>query len=167
MINSHFTETYLDEPFTYEKKEGETLENWIVDERPYCDEELKKNIMGSETCAWEYGNEEVYPHYEYTLPPELLMYGDKMWNNDILPFGENYEEELTRILLGFRTKEFLNVFACLGGALLPRKGKKYILENIKKDREYLLETKNILSETEGRLAKIYEKCIGEALEEFN
>ncbi len=167
MINSHFPEAYVDIDFTHERTNKEdTVGDWKIDERPFSDDELKKNIMGSEMCAWEYGNEKEYPHYSYTLPSEILIYGDKMWNNEYFTLDEEYEKALTRILLGFESPEELNVFTCLGGALLPRKNEKCIPSKIKKDKAYLLETKNALSEMKGRLAKIYIECIEEALEKM-
>lgn len=167
MINSHFPEAYVDIDFTRERANREdTIGDWKIDERPYSDEELKNNIIGSEMCAWEYGNEKDYPHYSYTLPSEILIYGDKMWNNEYFTIDEEYEKALTRILLGFTCPDDLNVFACLGGALLPRKTGKCFPDKITKDKSYLLDTKNALSEMKGRLAKVYEECIEEALEKI-
>ncbi|MBQ2940873.1 MAG: family 20 glycosylhydrolase [Clostridia bacterium] len=167
MINSHFPEAYVDIDYAHERANKEdTVGNWKIDERPYSDEELKENIIGSEMCAWEYGNEKDYPHYSYTLPSEFLIYGDKMWNNECFSIDEDYEKALTKILLGFTSPDDLNVFTCLGGAILSRKNEKCITSKITKDKAFLIETKNALSERHSRLARIYSECIEEALEKI-
>ena len=101
-----------------------------------------------------------------TATKRMLIYGDKMWNNEYFTIDEEYEKALTRILLGFTCPDDLNVFACLGGALLPRKTGKCFPDKITKDKAYLLDTKNSLSEMKGRLAKVYEECIEEAIEKL-
>lgn len=116
LINSHYPETYIDEP-SYINDEG--IRTWRWDERPRCDEKNRKNVLGGELCAWNYGDPNPkFLFHDRRLPVTLALMGDKLWNGDVLPYGEEYEQALTKTVLGAETPEGLNIFAGIG-ALIP------------------------------------------------
>lgn len=117
LINSHYTETYVDfESYMTPEKLG----TWRWDERPECDGKYKKNIIGSEVCAWEYGNQKDYPHYSYSLPSAIVMMANKLWNGEKDEFISEDAAAITRTLLGARVPQGFNVFKAIGDILPPR-----------------------------------------------
>jgi hypothetical protein len=120
VINSRYQDTYLDiESYLTEK----TIREWRWDIRPECDLALSGNILGSELCCWEYGNEKFYPHYWTSLPSGIFLMADKLWNGDQLPYAREYSEALTRAVLGVGIPEHFNIWNCFGGLIPPRTGK--------------------------------------------
>ncbi len=118
VINSYYPETYFD---LEEYMSSKTLLDWHWQKRPVCDTELTKNIIGSELSAWEYGNIKDYPHYELSLPSAVFLFADKLWNGMDLEYTEEYSKALTKAILGADMPENLDVFACIGDILPPRK----------------------------------------------
>ena len=120
VINSRYQDTYLDiESYLTEK----TIREWRWDIRPECELALSGNILGSELCCWEYGNEKFYPHYWTSLPSGIFLMADKLWNGDQLPYAREYSEALTRAVLGIGIPEHFNIWNCFGGLIPPRTGK--------------------------------------------
>jgi len=116
-INSYFPETYFD---CDEYMSEDTIRDWQPHNRPYSHPKYKNKIIGSEACAWEYGNYAEYSHYDRTLAPAVVLMADKLWCGDDLPFGEEYEKALTKIILGISAKYGINIFKCMGTLLPPR-----------------------------------------------
>lgn len=162
IINSHYPDTYVHiEDYTTSAR----LKDWLWDNSPESDPALKGNIIGSELCAWEYGNkEERYAHYAYSLPSEIVLMGDKLWNKDVLPYSSEYEEAVTKSVLGPEIPCGLNVFKCLGDLIPPRSPQKAHVEKITCDREYLEATAAKLDALKNnQRAEIYKDCILYAL----
>jgi len=116
IVNSHYPETYIDEtPYINDEK----IRTWRWDERPKCSEENRKNVLGGELCAWNYGDPNPkFLFHDRRLPVTLALMGDKLWNGDGLPYGEEYSKALTRNVLGAETPEGLDIFPFIG-ALIP------------------------------------------------
>ena len=139
VINSRYQDTYIDiESYISEK----TLKDWRWDRRPECDSALAENILGSELCCWEYGNEPLYPHYWTSLPSGIFMMADKLWNGDDLFYSRQYAEALTRAVLGVGVPENFNIWNCFGGLIPPRTGKINIYKSAtarQPEKEYVLQ----------------------------
>ena len=117
VVNSRYQDTYIDvESYLSEEK----LRDWRWDLRPECDPELAGNILGTELCCWEYGNEAEYPHYWTSLPSGIFLMADKLWNGDELPDSKPYSQALTRAVLGVGVPEDLLLWECFGGRIPPR-----------------------------------------------
>lgn len=115
VINSYYPDTYT---FTGEPiiMTSESLRDWHWDRRPDCEEQYRDRILGSELCVWGYTS---CRYMNWYLPPTIVMMGDKLWNNEVLEYTEEYCRQLTRVLLGASTPEGLNVFAAIGDVLPP------------------------------------------------
>lgn len=163
-INSHYPNTYVDiEKYANPQK----LASWRWDTVP---EEYRDQIIGSEVCAWEYGNRAEYTHYDYSLPSAIVLFGEKFWDGKTEGFGKEAEIAVTRAVLGAATPEGFNVFEAIG-SIMPRKKEnsqaQYVpcyLENVTADEAKLDEIIKILSDrslfTDGdRLrAGFYKEC---------
>lgn len=141
VINSHFPETYVD---LDEYMSQQTIADWRWDKRPECDDELAQNILGTEVCAWEYGNFPEYEHYDRTLAPNVVIMGDKLWNGTDLVFDEEYEKSLTRAVLGADTPKGLNIFKCFGSIIPPRSKDLAYYDKIKASKAEIEETLALL-----------------------
>ena len=140
VINSRYQDTYIDvESYLSEEK----LRDWRWDLRPECDPALAGNILGSELCCWEYGNEPLYPHYWTSLPSGIFLMADKLWNGDDLPHSREYAVALTRAVLGAGVPEDFNLWPCFGSLIPPRTNKFNIYEETAtataEERAYALE----------------------------
>ena len=100
--------------------------------------EAEDKIIGSEFCAWEYGNKEKCSHYEYTFAPSVVVMADKLWNGDKLNFTDEYQKAVTKALLGCLTPDDLNLFKCFGAVIPPKDDSLAYFENIKCDKAEFL-----------------------------
>lgn len=117
VINSYYPNTYVDiERYATPQKIAE----WRWDEIPEVSDEYKAQIVGSELCAWEYGNKEHYSHYDYSLPSAIVLFGDKLWYGHKKAYGVNNGISITRAVLGSATPEGLNVFEATG-SIIPKR----------------------------------------------
>lgn len=118
IINSYYPQTYVDID-SYMNPEKLSVWHWTND--PECEPDLAGGIVGSELCAWEYGNVSEYPHYTLTLPPAFFLFGDKLWNGEKMEYTAAYRADLTRAIFGAGVPDGLDVFAAVGDVLPPRK----------------------------------------------
>ncbi|MBO5221267.1 MAG: family 20 glycosylhydrolase [Clostridia bacterium] len=162
LINSHYPETYIDEePYINDEK----IRTWRWDERPKCAEKNKKNVLGGELCAWNYGD--VNPKFLFhdrRLPVTLALMGDKLWNGDLLPYGEDYEKALTRTVLGAKTPAELNIFTGIGALIPPCTEAWSYPEKVTCSDDELLAlidtlSKDLFTAGDAFRAKIYRKCL--------
>ena len=163
MINSSYPETYFD----FEKYMSvESLSTWHWQQRPECKPENRHQIIGSEVCAWEYGNEKEYMHYAYTLPSAVALMGDKLWNGELGSYTTAEEIAATKTLLGACVPKDFNVFAAIGSIFPPRDIKTFkhsypekVTISVEKIKEIisLLESKNFKAGDKER-AKQYINC---------
>lgn len=116
-INSYYPDTYVDmENYVSPEKLGQ----WRWDESPEVADEYKGQIIGSEVCAWEYGNRESYAFYDHVLPSCIVLFGNKFWSGKKEVYDKNTALELTRAVLGSRTPDGFDVFEAIGSILPPR-----------------------------------------------
>lgn len=165
VINSQYSETYID----LEKYMNTTdFVAWRHDERPECSPELKGQILGSEVCAWEYGNREKFAHYDHSLPSAIALMGDKLWSGLQRPYGTEEACAMTRLLLGAAAPRGMNVFAAVGDVFPPRSEAKCYPEKITATKEELLQLVQTLGQRERFVgyegfAAVYLDCAKEAL----
>ena len=98
----------------------EKLKSWTPYIKPDQSPAYAAQVIGGETCAWEFGNYEEYPFYGYVTPSVLALFGDKLWGLGERDYGEDYEKALAAFIFG--SEEYRAVFACVGSILPPRKG---------------------------------------------
>lgn len=162
VINSYFRETYVDlECYVNSEK----LKNWDFYISPESDEDVRENIIGSEMCAWEYGNHLRYPHYAYSLPSAIVLMGDKLWNRDSLPYSDRYEELVTRTIMGIESPKGLNIFKCIGDILPPRTDERIYKEKVKCSEDEINSVLETLMDMKNNIrADAYYACIKEGME---
>lgn len=118
MINSQFEETYIDEPVFMQ---SDRLEKWeynkIIDTEEYSD-----SIIGSEACAWEYGNPAYKTKYDRGLASAVYLIADRLWDASPVEYDREYAKKLTDAVLGASTPLELNLFDALGD-LIPNEEK--------------------------------------------
>ena len=162
IVNSYYPEVYVDEEVYMN---DEKIRTWRWDERPKCTEENKKNILGGEMCAWNYGD--VNPKFIFhdrTLPTAIALMGDKLWNGDLLPYGVEYDLALNRTIFGADTPEGLNIFPGMGARIPPRTAAWSYPDRVTCSDDEILAT---IAKLDGGTylagdafrAKIYRKCL--------
>ncbi len=115
VVNAHFQESYLSNK---DYASVNSIKDWKPSKRPVTDEKYHSQILGGEVCAWEYGNEERYRFYRFTLPAPTGMFADRMWNGTVFEYDEEFETALTRAVLGYMCPENLNVYKLIGTIML-------------------------------------------------
>lgn len=162
MINSHYWSTYLDEEHYMSSR---SLSRWRWDEIPETDASVKGQIIGSEVCAWEYGNREVFGHYDYSLPSAIVLAGDKLWNGLKESYGAEAAAGLTKAVLGAAVPEGFNPFEAIGDIYPPRLSEPSYVSSVtcsdKKIREIIdvLSDETLFSGGDRARAEIYKKCV--------
>ena len=166
MINSYSPNTYVD---LEEYMDPSNLCEWMWNEKPEVREENRKQILGGETCAWEYGNVKEYPHYDHSLPSAIMLMGDKFWCSDKITYTEEHEKALTRAVLGEKTPDDFNVFSAIGSIFPPRNDKLCYPDRIKLERNELEKTlvtlcdSSLFSGSDKKRAEAYAKCVKDAI----
>ena len=111
-------------PYTYFDMESylsvEKMKTWTPFTKPDQSEQYAAQILGGETCAWEFGNYEGYPFYGYVTPSVLALFGDKVWGLGEREYDEEYRKALAEFIFG--TEELCDVFDCVGALIPPRRG---------------------------------------------
>ncbi len=158
VVNARYEDTYID---VGEYASAKTLNDWLPTVRPETEEKYHTQILGGEICAWEYGNEESYRFYRFTLPSPLGLFADRLWNGTDRDYDDEYEKALTRAVLGFCCPKNYNVFRSLG-TIMPFAGtdKLGIItektpSNEELDREILGMIPISVSDGYGRFAALY------------
>ncbi len=118
VVNAHFPETYIDEKGY---ANAEKLNDWTPTARPESDAKYHSLILGGECCAWEFGNEERYRFYRFTIHAPLGLFADRLWNSSVVEYDDEYETALTRAILGHTCPTGLNVFKLLGTIMFEAK----------------------------------------------
>ena len=104
---------------------ADSIADWRWDKRPEVEDEYKDGIIGSETCAWDFGNRPNYNFYDRTLASAMIVMADKFWNGDIMTFDEEYEKGMTKAVLGTTAPYGINIFKCFGSVVLPATAEFY------------------------------------------
>ena len=115
VVNAHFSETYLSNK-AYANENS--IRDWTPAKRPVTDEKYRSQILGGEVCAWEFGNEERYRFYRFTLPAPLGMLSDRLWNGSVCEYDDTFKIALTRTVLGYNCPENLNIYKLIGTIML-------------------------------------------------
>ena len=166
MINSYYPNTYVD---LEDYMDPSNLSHWMWNETPEVREENRRQILGGETCAWEYGNLAQYSHYAHSLPSAIMLMGDKFWSSDKIEYTPAHEAALTRAVLGAKIPDGFNVFAAIGSIFPPRNDKLCYPEKIMIGRDQLKQVLDILSDdalfegADSDRAKAYSKCVEDAI----
>ncbi len=111
VVNAFFEYTYIDEA---EYASAEKLKDWTPTKIPESAAKYHANILGGESCAWEFGNEERYRFYRYTIYSPIGLFADRLWNSSVVEYDAEYETALTRAILGQRCPSGFNIFRLLG-----------------------------------------------------
>ncbi len=162
VINSHYPQTYIEEDIYYPEV---PLNTWSPKTYPETRDELKDKILGGWPSAWS-----NYPHFAYTLPSAIAFYADRLWDESVGYYGKDFCISATRLVLGPHTPEKFNVYAALGGYILPRSTPKQetlygYVNKVKIPAQEVLETEKTLRTLakgdgiECELAGIYADCV--------
>lgn len=129
VVNSSFPDAYF---CGKDYASAESLVDWLPTKRPESDEKYHDLILGGEGCAWEFGNEERYRFYRFTLQSPMGLFSDRLWNGTYHAYDKEYESALTKAILGVRCKSGFNIFELIGTIMLPAKTTELaVLENVK------------------------------------
>ena len=79
----------------------------------------KKQVIGCEVCAWEYGNPK-YTHYTYSFLPSTVLLLAKMWDDKNVVYDKAYRLDLTKLILGRDIPNDYDLFELFGSIMPPR-----------------------------------------------
>ncbi len=164
VLNSYYPETYIEGDFY--PNNDETIFQWSPTLTPAHNEAYNGQILGGAPCAWGTGSDTgpVPDHYPWTLPPSILLFGDRLWNHSLCQDRGAFGVAATRWMFGLEVPAGFDVFAAFGGFMQPRRndGVRMWADRIVGD---LQETDAVLAGLEnswtsfGRLAGIYRDSI--------
>ena len=159
LINSHYPETYFDFDH-YMSSSSLSKFDW----RANPENDFPEKIMGSEICAWEYGNKE-YEHYNTSLPFTVFLFGDKLWSGKDLEYTDEYRRFMTRCVLGASTPEGLDLSLIYCDIMPPRLfyNSSFDYTKVTTPVEVLEEMKATLKTVNSVHAPYYIKAIDEVL----
>ncbi len=144
MINSFYPNAYVDEEVYLT---AENLSQWRWDKMPEISEQSRDLIVGSEICAWEYGNRKSFAFYDHSLPSAIVLAGDKLWSGSVQEYDKETEIWVTRAVLGTGVPSGFNVFDAIGNIYPPRSTEKpCYLEKIQCSKEDVKKVIDVLSD---------------------
>ena len=115
VINSFYRNTYFD----LEKYlSSEKMQSFTPFSYPEHSPEYDGQIIGSEACAWEFGNYESYPFYGVVTPSVVAIFGDKLWGLGEREHGDEYRSALAEFIFG--REDLSEIFEYVGGLIPPR-----------------------------------------------
>ena len=160
VINAFYPQTYVD---LEEYANAESLQAWHWTAIPESDPQFHDRILGGELCAWEYGNDKEYSHYDRSLPSAIVLFADKLWNGDEPTYSTEYRQALTRTVLGAATPEGMDLFACIGSVLPPRSDRLIYEDRLTASQETLRQLLSQLQMHPSPRAAHYIPCVQEAI----
>ena len=122
---------------------------------------LTGNVLGVETCAWEYGNPE-YSHYLYSFIPSAVLLLCKAWDRNDVIYNKTYRLFLTKLIFGVETPIDYDVFELFGSIMPPRINAKpsYVsLQNELIDEKVLQRHQSVLTNMRFTYNERYKKQI--------
>ncbi len=144
LFNSIYEKTYVD---LDEYLREDELKSWSPVTYPEIAEELRQQVVGSEMCAWEYGNREEYGFYDYTLKPNIPIFADRLWDGTPQEYDEEYRKENYKMIFGKKLSNDLSPI--FGGFLPPRSATELThVEHKNIDTDLIAAVIDELSETE-------------------
>lgn len=119
VINADYSKYYVDCE-DYATPEKASIYNYLN----YPKAEHPENVLGGESCAWEYGNPAV-DHYELSFACTNTVLLDKLWNTEDVLFTPEYRAALTRLVLGAAVPEDYDMTELFDSLFPPRTSGKY------------------------------------------
>ena len=141
-LNSAYQRTYVDHnSYLTEAK----LHDWTPVTWPELYEEGRSLALGSEMCAWEFGNREQYSFYDHSIQPSLPMFADRLWCTEPAEYTDEYRDEVYKITFG---KKLANNLSPIFGGILPPRTDKFLtpVDLAELDLDYIATCINELSE---------------------
>ena len=139
-INAECHYCYVDFP---QYMREEKITRWNTHKEYVGDSKLDGKIIGGEMCAWELGNP-LYSFYPYSLPVCMTLFADRVWNNDIFIYDDEYKRSAFSVMVGVYDRN-INPFSFFKEFIPPRDRNKNMLEDIELDSISLDELSGELS----------------------
>ena len=162
VVNAYYPYTYFDlDVYTSDEK----LKTWTPFTAPEQSERYASQIIGGETCAWEYGNYGEYPFYSYATPFVVALFGDKLWGLGEREYDDEYKSALSEMIFG--DASYVDFFDHIGGLMPPRtkdkltyRASEELSAEVLRDCISRLEV-NATSPAAGRCARLLEKILSQ------
>lgn len=119
VINSAVAYAYIDNAVYFNP---ERASGFVWNETPNPGE-YAEQVLGTETCAWEYGNPKN-THYLVSFPFATALLLDRAWNAELVAYGVEYRRALTRAMFGADTPIGYDVSALFGSIVPPRENER-------------------------------------------
>lgn len=116
MLNSYPRATYLN------TLEPERLMAWTPTTSPEAGAGNEASVRGGELCVWGDGldsTDKMHAYHDRVLPSAVAVVGDRLWNGTPIDDRESFSRAATRHIIGPDIPPGLDVFADLGGVVLP------------------------------------------------
>lgn len=139
-INAEDKYTYVDFPHYMNE---EKIRQWNTHKEYTSSKKLEGQIMGGEMCAWELGNPR-YSFYSYSLPVCMVLFADRVWNNQPVKYDDDYKQAVFSNTVGAFNGN-INPLKFFNEIIPPRNIEKNMLEEIDLDSVNIEELKQTLS----------------------
>lgn len=132
--------------------------------KQYPKNDYNEDIVGSEVCAWEYGNPN-YTHYKLSFSCSASLILDKLWNTENVCYDEEYRKSLTKLLFGYKFDDY-DLTRIFGSVMPPRKNdvKSYVtIENELIGKEELAFYKEAIEKADYTYSELYKQYLLETM----
>ncbi|WP_435320725.1 family 20 glycosylhydrolase [Haloarchaeobius sp. TZWSO28] len=116
LLNSYPPATYLN------TLDPERLLSWTPTTSPEVSEANVSGVPGGELCIWGDAiddNDEMRAYHDRVMPSGVAVFADRVWNATPIDDRDAFSRAVTRHLLGPDIPAKFDVFAALGGVVLP------------------------------------------------
>ena len=96
VVNAHYKYTYFDHDGEMQES---NIRTWTTKTDTLGEPELHGNILGGMLSCWDFGLPE-YAHNHYVLPPAMVLFSDRVWNDLPCEYDESYRKAMFAAISG-------------------------------------------------------------------
>jgi hexosaminidase len=96
VVNAHYKYTYFDHDGEMQES---NIRTWTTKTDTLGEPELHGNILGGMLSCWDFAIPE-YAHNHYVLPPAMVLFSDRVWNDLPCEYDESYRKAMFAAISG-------------------------------------------------------------------
>ena len=129
VVNAHYRYTYFDHDGEMQES---NIRTWTARTEFLGERDLEGKICGGMLSCWDFAIPE-YAHNHYVLPPAMVLFADRVWNDAPCEYGECYRKAMFAAISGDNEAD-IDIFRFFREILPPRcRHVRHFLEDIDLD----------------------------------
>ena len=129
VVNAHYRYTYFDHDGEMQES---NIRTWTARTEFLGERDLEGKICGGMLSCWDFGMP-AYAHNHYVLPPAMVLFSDRIWNDTPCEYDADYRAAMYRAISGDNDRR-IDMFRFFREILPPRcRNVRHFLEDVELD----------------------------------